>query len=45
MCWILHFSLEENSPLEQEFERLSKVVEERKAFAIATSEENKPKNR
>lgn len=40
-----HDSLDDSSPLEKEFERLSKVVEERKAFAIATSEENKPKNR
>lgn len=27
------------------FQRLGKVVEDRKPFAIATSEENKPKNR
>lgn len=27
------------------FQRLGKVVEDRKSFAIATSEENKPKNR
>ncbi|XP_042222169.1 tyrosine-protein phosphatase 69D-like isoform X2 [Homarus americanus] len=40
-----HDSLDDSSPLEKEFERLSKVVEDRKAFAIATSEENKPKNR
>ncbi|XP_042869505.1 tyrosine-protein phosphatase 69D-like isoform X2 [Penaeus japonicus] len=40
-----HDSLDDSSPLEKEFERLGKVVEDRKAFAIATSEENKPKNR
>ncbi|XP_066940417.1 tyrosine-protein phosphatase 69D [Macrobrachium rosenbergii] len=40
-----HDSLEDSSPLEKEFERLGKVVEDRKSFAIATSEENKPKNR
>ncbi|XP_071521092.1 tyrosine-protein phosphatase 69D [Panulirus ornatus] len=40
-----HDSLDDSSPLEKEFERLGKVVEDRKSFAIATSEENKPKNR
>ncbi|KAK3883163.1 hypothetical protein Pcinc_012496 [Petrolisthes cinctipes] len=40
-----HDSIDDSSPLEKEFERLGKVVEDRKSFAIATSEENKPKNR
>ncbi|XP_076044261.1 protein tyrosine phosphatase 69D isoform X2 [Oratosquilla oratoria] len=40
-----HNSMEESSPLEKEFERLGKVVEDRKAFTIATSDENRPKNR
>ncbi|XP_050718014.1 tyrosine-protein phosphatase 69D-like isoform X2 [Eriocheir sinensis] len=40
-----HDSVDDSSPLEKEFERLGKVVEDRKPFAIATSEENKPKNR
>ncbi|XP_063848921.1 tyrosine-protein phosphatase 69D-like isoform X1 [Scylla paramamosain] len=40
-----HDSMDDASPLEKEFERLGKVVEDRKPFAIATSEENKPKNR